>query len=146
MPTDLAIVRLSATPTPSRGFRQIRTMGNAPVEIGGINILVQMVTILLFQRPGSDVLNPSLGVDLPGLLTKPIGSVREHRADAALLYSLLQEQIQAMQRDEEMPDDERLASLRLEGVDQDGSVFVHRVRITSAAGSSVVLNTKDLFL
>lgn len=146
MPTDLAVVRLASTPTANRGYRQIRTLGTEPIEISGINVLAQIVTLLLFQKPGSDVLNPTLGVDLLGLITKPVGSLREHKADAAVLYSLLQEQVFSIQRNDEMPDDERLAALTLESIERDGQTFVHRVRITSAAGSSAVLNTKDLFV
>lgn len=121
-------------------------MGDEPLEISGVQTLVQMITLLLFQKPGSDVLNPELGVDLPGLLSRPIGSSTEHQADASILYSLLQEQVVSLQRSEETPDDERLASLALESVFIDGDKFVHQVRVTSAAGSSVVLNTKDLFI
>jgi hypothetical protein len=146
MPTDLAVIRLSATPTPNRGHKQLRTLGADPVEISGINVLIQIVTLLLFQKPGSDILNPQLGVDLTGLLTKPVGSLQEHKADAAVMYSLLQEQVISMQRDEPMPDEERLTSLVLENITQEGTTFIHRVRITSAAGSSAVLNTKDLFV
>lgn len=146
MPVDLAVVRLDPSPTPNRGLKQLHTMGAEPKAISGINTLVQVVTLLLFQRPGSDVLRPELGVDLPGLLSKPLGSSQEHKADATILYSLLQDQIVAMQRGEEMEDDERLASLRLEQISIDGDKFVHRVRIVSAAGSSAVLNTKDLFI
>lgn len=146
MASDLSVVRLETTPTPGRGHRQLHTMGSDPRQVSGLNTLVQAVTILLFQKPGSDILRPDLGVDLPGLLGRPMSSLQEHKADATILYSTLQDQVMAMQRGESMDDDERLESLKLEGISVDGGTYVHHVRITSVAGGSAALNTKDLFI
>jgi len=146
MTKDLAVIRLQSTATERRGHRQEFTMGKDPLAIGGIQALVQMVTLGLMSRPGSSALIPEFGVDFPGLIAKAGSNGTEHRASAIMAVSVLRGQIQEMQAGDDMPDDERLRDLSVLRIFREGQRYVHHIRVVSAAGSEATLNTKEVFL
>jgi len=143
---DLAVIRLESTPVDRKGHRQVFSIGESPITISGVQALVQMVTIGLLSRPGSSALLPSFGVDFRGLLLRAVGGEAEHKANAIMAISVLERQILDMQAGEDMPDDERLASLEVTRIYKDVSRFVHHIRVLSAAGSAATLNTKEVFV
>lgn len=146
MTKDLAVIRLQPTATERRGHRQEFTLGDTPLAIGGIQALVQMVTLGLMSRPGSSALLPQYGVDFPGLIAKAGSSGTEHRASAIMAVSVLRGQIFDLQAAEDMPDDERLADLSVLRIFREGQRWVHHIRVVSSAGAEATLNTKEVFL
>lgn len=143
---DLAVIRLERARTENRGYRQQFTMGDSPVAISGLQALVQSLTILMLTRPGSDALAQEDGVDLLGIVQSAAQSFEDQRADAVMAYSLLQEQMIEMQANQEMPDSERLQRLEVVRIYPEGERFVHVLRVTSIAGETVTIDTKDIFL
>lgn len=146
MTQDLAVIRLQPTATPRRGHRQVFTFGENPISIGGVQSLVQTVTLGLLSRPGSSALMPDFGVDFPGLVLRSANDENEHRAAAVMAVSVLRTQILTLQAGEDMPDDERLADLSVLRIFREDGRFVHHIRVVSAAGSEATLNTKEVFL
>lgn len=143
---DIAVIRLERQSTPSRGHRQCFTMGDSPIAITGIQCLVQTLVVLMLSAPGSDPLAQSDGIDLLGILQSAGRGLDDQRADAIMAYSMLRQQVIDMQSGEEMPDDERLQDLEVLRIYLDGSRFVHVLKVTSVAGTTVTFDTKDLFL
>ena len=143
---DLAVIRLSRTRTENRGHQQRFTMGDNPIAVTGLQFLIQALTVMMLSKPRSDALAPEDGVDLLGIVRSAVGNADEHRTDAVIAYSLLKKRMLALQAGQDMPDEERLQDLSVVRIYPEGEAFVHILRVTSAAGTSVTIDTKDLFL
>jgi hypothetical protein len=143
---DLAVIRLDRTPTENRGNRQRFTMGRNPIAVTGLQMLIQAITVMMLSAPGSDALAPEDGVGLLELTRKAMSSSDDLRTDAVIAYSMLKKRMMELQAGQDMPDTERLANLEVIRIYPDGERFVHVLKVTSAAGDSVTIDTKDLFL
>ena len=121
-------------------------MGDNPTTLTGIQVLVQGITIMMLSKPGSDALAREDGVDLLGIIRRATQSVADHRTDAIMAYSLLRERMIEIQSGEDVPDNERLDDLQIVRIYPEGERMVHVLKIVSAAGEDVTIDTKDLFL
>jgi hypothetical protein len=143
---DLAVIRLDRTRTDNRGNRQRFTMGKDPIAVTGLQMLIQAITVMMLSAPGSDALAPEDGVGLVELTRRAVASAEDLRTDAVIAYSMLKKRTMELQAGQDMPTTERLENLEVVRIYPDGQRFVHVLRVTSAAGDSVTIDTKDLFL
>lgn len=145
MSIDLAVVRLVSEEVPQRGNLQRYTMTDDPKTIAGIQQLVQLVTIGLLSAPGSHILDPSFGTGLDDAVRNS-SDIEEVRGEAVMAVARLRDQILQRQSSESIADDERLADLRISSVRVEGEAFVVEIDILSAAGTSVTINSREVFL
>ena len=143
MSRDLALVYLDAVETPQRGNLQNYMLGVAPRDVSGAHGLVQLVTMTLLTDGGSHTLDPGWGVGIGRVLRKGFGNLDDVRAAVIVAVAQAREQILTRQSGESMPDDERLEDLSVQAVIQDAIGVLVLLSVTTAAGASLVLNSRD---
>lgn len=143
MSRDINLVFLEPAETPARGHRQRYFLGDDPREVSGAHSLVQLVVMTLLTEPGSHTPDPGWGVGIGRTLRRPFGDVDDVRSAAIVDVARAREQILSRQADERMPDDERLSDLTVQNAYRDAAGIVIALQVRTAAGSSVVLNSRD---
>lgn len=146
MSRDFAVARLDPAVITNRGHLDLYTLGDEVKELSGAQALVQFVILTLLTTPGSHVLDQSWGVGIAAVLRTPVGSIDDVKSLVAIAISQAREQIVARQVGEQMEDDERLEALVLRGVRQDEIGVAIDLEVKTAAGSSVVINSRDYFV
>lgn len=146
MTRDFAVARIDPAVTTNRGNRSLYTLGDEVKDLSGSQSLVQLVILTLLNSPGSHVLDPSWGVGIATVLRTPVGSIDDVKSLVAIAISQARDQIVARQVGESMEDDERLAGLTLRGVRQDEIGVAIDLEVQTAAGSSVIINSRDYFV
>lgn len=144
MSRDFAVALIDRTLIPNRGYRDLYTMGEVR-ELTGVQALVQFVILTLLVRPGSHVYDQGWGVGIADVLRRPVGSLDDVRATMTIAVAQAREQIFARQTGESMSDDERLSDLVLRSVEQDEAGISIVLDVSTAAGQSVAINSRDYF-
>jgi hypothetical protein len=150
---DIAIMQLIKQPTvvdPTTGLLQtnnyqvLRQMGQTPKAVTGINKLAQFLTKLLMTTLGSDQFDPNYGSSLLFILKQgqSLEDIQDLQSQIATHIADVQKQIIAGQTNLQLPPDERLASLNLQGVTIDDETLEISISLSmvSEAGTSRVVN------